>query len=768
MKKYLFIILLTLAFQGVSYGYEDDMRLDPSFAPLGIEGEYHFFQSPVNNVLDANEPIDNASSYNYGFESSGRSYKELQEGEDMPLFKRCRLILTNKLQQWTPTDSQNNSGEEKKSVVEKLKFWERNKSKNSNTSDNQIPAENGSIAESIQSETSLEEDKSTDTISFETGISEHVTEKELMLDADDVNYDEDTGDMIATGRPSLFLPPQHIRVVADKMIYNQDSNILKGIGNVVVTKDGLPTTSDYIEIDMNEEALYMDNIEALTNLMIMDAEKAIQKNDTLILLNGNFHSDESQVYRMSSRMIGPRFSNMIIAETDQSLFFGDPSGNKINLNIEKLYVDAGKNYDKFTAKGIKVYRKGKYWFTWPSLTTYTDKDRSYFEANYPEFGSKRKLGMFIGPGFTFGGPGGSVMKVIPFLNYQHGDFGFGGALKYRNKFNHTELGYGTSAEIFFLKGLQRLDDNLFFQYNANNFSDEWFLGSRMAKYMAEIYYDKNNILPNFLGENKPLTFRHRASFGLMEDNDRNYYGEKFKSSGTTTTRLRYMAQVSQTLYQYNNPDKNLYFSLNWVLQGSAALYGTGVTQFIAKTGPMVHLQYKRWMQDIGYYQAGYDDQSPMPRYDAYRYGHSSVYLTEIIRLNKYLSVGWSGLVNLSDDAPNGKIFQENRFVFAIGPDDLKVRLGYDFVRRTTYFGFDVAFDTKGSTINYGRMEIKNPERLGKKEKNERKLTFTPAPKPTPQPKEPMISFKKTTKPPEKQLEYAQVINIEDPDKETVD
>ena len=127
------------------------------------------------------------------------------------------------------------------------------------------------------------------------------------------------------------------------------------------------------------------------------------------------------------------------------------------------------------------------------------------------------------------------------------------------------------------------------------------------------------------------------------------------------------------------------------------------------------------------------------------------------------------MVNMSNDSPNGKLFQENRFVFAIGPDDLKIRLGYDFVRRTTYFGFDVAFDTKGTSINYGRMEIKNPERLGKRQKeDERKLAFAPSQKEN----EVKVSDKSSKKSDKKVksavLEYAQVIEIEDPDKETVD
>ena len=82
---------------------------------------------------------------------------------------------------------------------------------------------------------------------------------------------------------------------------------------------------------------------------------------------------------------------------------------------------------------------------------YTNKDNDNFEANYPEFGTRRKLGLFAGPGFVFGGPGGSVIKAIPFLNYQDDKFGFGGMLKYKNTYNHTELGYGSAADIFLFK-----------------------------------------------------------------------------------------------------------------------------------------------------------------------------------------------------------------------------------------------------------------------------------------------------------------------------
>ena len=785
MKKYLFIILLILAFSNSSYAV-DINGYDFAVTPADLDGE-NFYKSPMSNTMV--DPDTNIKTYDYDFDTEANSgssmgMRELKDGE-MPFFKQVRLFVTKKVRKIIPTDEPvsdpylledeetetNNdtsaSKNKKTSIKDKLKFWKKKEVQQQTPEDTNALIEEGSLVESIQNE-ALSTMPSDDALSLETGISEQVTEKELTLDAENVNFDEETNDMVATGRPVLKVPPQNATIIADKMIYNQDSNIIKGIGNVVVIKDGLPSTADYAEVDMNEEAMFMDNVESRTNLVILNAEKAIQQNDKLILTNGNFHSDVSQIYRMSSRMIGPKFSNMIVPEDEQALFFGDPSGNHITLDIDKIYVDAGKNHDKFTAKHIQIKRKGKHWFTWPSMTAYTDKDRTYFEANYPEFGTRRKLGLFVGPGFAFGGPAGSVIKVIPFLNYQK-KFGFGGALKYHNKFNYTEIGYGTSADIFFLRGQQRLDDNLYLQYGANTFMNEWFLGSRMPKYMAELVYEKGYVKPNFLAEGRHLTFQHRAGVGLMEDNDRNYYGEKFNSKGISTTRFRYMASIRQTLYHYEKPEDRLYFDLSFMMQGSAAVYGTGDTQFIGRVGPMAHVQYKNWMQDIAYYQTAYDDKTPLPRYDAYRYGHSSLYLSEIFRINRYLSVGWSGMVNLSNDAPNGKLFQENRFVVAVGPDDIKIRLGYDFVRQSTYFGFDLAFDTKGSTINYKRMEIKNPERLGRTDKNTRKLAFSPASlKPDEEVKSAFKFGGAKTKQKPKVLNHAQVIEIEDPDKETVE
>ena len=771
MKKYLLLTLLILSLSGAAYSLEAEGDVS-AVLPEDLQEE-NFYKSPMSKMMpDVRQDPVYKSFETYSSNGTGAFNPKEVDPDNMPWFKQMRLKVTNKWAEVTAEDLSDDSEKEKKTIKERLnslKFWDKSDKKSSDVA--LLESEEGSIVHSIQDKiaSDIEKESEDGVISLETGISEQVTEKQLQLDADKVDFDEETGDMVASGRPKLYLPPQDTTVIADKMVYNEGSNILKAIGNVVVLRNGMPTNADYFEVDMNEESMLMDNVDSKSESMLMNARRAKHEEQILILEDGNFHSDVSEIHRMSARMIGPRFINMQLDEEEKSYFLSDPRGNKLHINAEKIYVDAQKNHDVFTLKNVEVRRKGKYWFTWPSLTAYTDKERKYFEANYPEFGTKRKVGMFIGPGFVFGGPGGSVMKAIPFLNYQHGDFGFGGALKYLNTYNHTELGYGSAADIFFLKGRQRLDDNLYLQYAANSFMDEWFMGARMPKYMAEVFYDKGYQKQDFLAKGKTLTFRHRAGFGLMEDNDRNYYGEKFKGTGMSTTRTRYMAEIKQGIYSYSKPEEQFYFDFGFIMQGSAAVYGNGETQFIGRVGPSAHIQYKNWMQDIAYFQAGYEDNTPMPRYDAYRYGNSSVRISEIVRINKYFSVGWQGLANLSNDSPNGKIFQENRFVFALGPDDLKIRLGYDFVRKTTYFGFDVAFDTKGTTIDYGRMEIKNPERLGKrKEREQHKVAFAPAKKEVKETKvankfakDPAIKAKPAV------LKHAKVIEIEDPNKETV-
>lgn len=712
---------------------------------------------------------------------------DAREAKGMPLFKKYRIKMTNyfrtkayneaqealkREQKWQQEDAdkeevikqkelednnfdyldedllerninkvyKDKSGNEiKTSKFEKFKnVFKRNKSKVTETDTKD--SDNAKVDSAEPSENQLE---------LSGGVKEVVAEKDVILDCDKMDYSNDTGDLVATGHPVLSFPPQGVTIKADKLIYNTASNIIKAYDNVEIIRNGSSIYGDYIQINMNDETSIVKNMKTDKMNMIINAKNVTASEDTIVLEDGNMTGDKHYILYLRSRMIGPRLEDMLIDENDRSTITGD-DGLKVKIKADEIYVTAKKDHDIVTVKNADIYLHDNHLTRFRSFTAHTNKNHEYFEANYPELGSKPRLGMFVGPGFVFDSPyGGGTFKVIPFLNYKSG-LGAGAALKYRSGTNFTEAYYGSAADIFMLKGRQFLDDRLYLQYGVNSYVEDWFLGSGMSKYQIEAVYRDSTTIPNTIAKGLPARYRQRITAGYIQDSTYNRRNENITSGGIGTTRFKYMAELAQSLYNYENKEKLLRANLSLAMQGSAALYGTGDTQFIGRIGPLLHTQYKYWMQDLGYFLAAYDDKTPIPRFDTYRYGKSNVYVRESLRLNKYLTVSWMSSANLSDDAPNNKVFQENGFYFSLGPDDVKVTLGYDFIREQTIFLFTTSLDMKGTSVDYKKMVIKNPEKLSKDDSEKVEL----------------VNFDQKT-PPKVKRTHAEVIEIQDPDREQI-
>jgi len=711
LKKNILILLLILSV-AVSPAFSEEMF---ETADDLDKIEEYFYESPT--------PIPDVKTV-----QSGSKHRH---SKAMPLFKKTRIKLTNYLLERDYKRTQKLLEKEKQLIEEEKE-------------------DNKEISPTV-SENPTDEN----TLELVGSVKEHVTSKDVQLDADNIDFDEATSDMTATGSPVLYFPPQDTTVKAEKMVYNNGSNILKAYGKVEVIKGDKHVYGDYIQINMNEENAFMDNIKTDASFLTVTARKSEIDDKQITLYNGKMVSENSYRLDLKTKMIGGNFYENMIVEDDDKVFITDKIGDiKVNVKAEDVIVNAKKNHDTITFKKLKMAYGDVDLFKIRSLTVHTNKNHEFFEANYPELGSRSKLGMFAGPGFVIDTPfqNGSTLKLIPMINNKSG-IGIGGLAKYQSATNHTDFGYGSAADIFILRGRQELDDHLFMQYGANSYMDEWFLGSRMAKYDAELVYQDGTTIPSTIGENKNLKFKHRAGIGYMHNTDfHNRLNEHIKSNNMGTMRMRYMAEAVQDIYKYNDKQNQKMFNLSLVMQGSAAVYGTGDTQFIGRIGPRITSQYKRWMQQAGYYASGYQDGTPMALYDCYRYGHSSVYLKEAFRISKYLTLAWSTSMTLTNDAPNGKTFQENAFIVSLGPSDFKLNLGYDWVRKHTYFSFVIAMDTKGSSVEFDRMVIKNPDRLAKSDDEKVELKV-------------FDEGQKTTVP--KKMKYAEVIDIEDPDKEEI-
>ncbi len=532
----------------------------------------------------------------------------------------------------------------------------------------------------------------------------------IVLDCDNMDYDTDKYCLYATGNVSVEFVKQKTTIKADIITYDRMNNTIKAEGNVRILKGGQTITGDYIFVDMNEENALIENPLTRTATIQMRANKGYVYGDKIVQEQGSIDVEESFPINFSSANRGPHLSNMIVPK-NQTLT-KDIEKGIIGFNAKEITITQKGDLETVAIRHANIKKGTKTVFKVPAIKIYTNKNHDYYETNFWELGSYRGLGAFIGPGFVFELPKGSVLKAIPMLNYKD-KIGVGAIARFSSGTNQTQAAYATSKDKVLVHGKQELDDNLYLQYGVNDYMQEWFLGRRRPKYGVDLVYQKAYTSNDFLLKGHQSAYTHRFDAGYYHDIDEDKHYRAIKGSDIGTTRFKYMAEASQNLLNYQNIDKQTAFSFDAVAQLSAAVYGTGDTQVIGRLGPRMHTQWRRWMQDVGYYQSVYHDDSPVPVFDAYRYGKSNLYLRESLRLCRFLTLSWFSSINLSNDSFNNKHFQENAFYLSVGPDDMKFHMGYDFIRDTTFFTIEMMMDAKGSHINYDKLVIKQDKKAKK-------------------------------------------------------
>ena len=549
------------------------------------------------------------------------------------------------------------------------------------------------------------------------GVEESKSPQRIIITCDDMDYSTETAILNGNGNVVVKFVQENTTLKTDHIVYDKKSNRMSAIGNVIINKQGVDVYGDSINVDLNEENALIDHPLSKFSEISISAEKGyvyqnkvIQEKGT-ITVEGNY----PLVFEPSGK--APQLSRMMIGD-DRSVMDDYIGNSDYKIKVSSIIINSDKKLESIELRKAQIYRGNKRVFMLPWIRLYTNKNHDFVDGDFPELGSRRNLGMYIGPGWAIKLPFGSLLKVAPIATYRN-KFGIGGFARFLSGTNQTELAYGTSKSRFVLRGDQKLDDHLKLQYAIYDHMDNWFLGRRMPKYGAELVYSRAYDKKNFLYKNLDLKFTHQASFGLFRDNDEDKYFNRLNKfgKGHGTVRMRYMAEVNQKLFKYENKEKLTAVWLSIIGQGSTALYGSGETQVIGRIGPRLHTQYKRWVQDLGYYQTAYDDNTPMPVFDAYRYGKSNVYVREYLRVHRLLTLSWFGSLTLSDDRYRNNRFSECAFFVSIGPDDLKLNVGYDVIRENAYVNFSVALDPKDMQIDYDRMTIKNPENFNFKKKD---------------------------------------------------
>ena len=59
------------------------------------------------------------------------------------------------------------------------------------------------------------------------------------------------------------------------------------------------------------------------------------------------------------------------------------------------------------------------------------------------------------------------------------------------------------------------------------------------------------------------------------------------------------------------------------------------------------------------------------------------------------------------------MFSEARFMISFGPEEGKISLGYDTVRKATMFNYTALVGSRNQDIAFKKLFMKNPEKFGK-------------------------------------------------------
>ena len=525
---------------------------------------------------------------------------------------------------------------------------------------------------------------------------------DVLVDSDTIEYFPERHEFEAVGHAKVIFPSEKSTLMADKIIFNHDTNYIKGYDNVVMIRDGQKVFGDYVQIDLNDEnALITQPVMHRMNIKIQAKDATVYDAKTEAMEGTAKFEGKGGMYKFASRSIFG-FNNPILPDAiDKEYLIKEKFDNKWNLKANKIIIDSRKDHDVVTLVNTDIYLKGHKVAKAGKIKLYTDKDQNYIETNMIELGSMRNMGAYVAPSVVLPVPGGSTLKIGPGLMLKD-ELGVGAIGRFMSETNRTAFGYGTAEDRFVMRGRQTLGESLYVDYAINTYMSDWFMGSRMPQHGFQLVHKKVYNLDDI-----GVRFENRFTAGYAKDWKRDF----------GTTRFRWMTQSTKSFLQYKDLDHDFAADLGISVQSVASLYGTGEAYGMARFGPTLRTQFKNWQQYVAYYIGGEAGQSPM-YFDRFYYGKSSVQLGESLRLNRYLTVMYTATLALSD-TPNDKMLQENRFYVAIGPDDFKVLLGYDAYRQSTVFGIDMALGADNSEAEFKRMVLNEPEKVGKSNKKKK-------------------------------------------------
>ena len=524
----------------------------------------------------------------------------------------------------------------------------------------------------------------------------------ITIDSKVLEYFDERGEVEARGNVVVKSSTGTV-ITSDRAIYDKNANIVKLFGNVVLKKDANVINGEYMLVDLNEENALIDSpIINIGSVIRLHAAEGYAYTDRFEAINGNV--ELARKVEMCLQTSGfNKYDSMLIQDDVVSFDTKKQRLSPYKIKTKEILVKPGKDHDSLILKNADLYYKKTKLVSMASMELFADKEMNQIEANIPlEIGSISHFGQYVGLGYIFKLPMGGNLKVAPALVYDD-EFGVGVLGRLKTKRLNLEAAWATSSENLIVDGEYNFTDRLKADFARHAYKDEWFIGSKRAGHLAQLVYEDSYNVRDI-----DAVFKQRFTAGYASD----YQTEHQERDNYGTMRLRWQAELRKHIMGISNEEQDMYLNFGALTQTMATVYGTGETFALVRGGPYIDSRIKNWQSRIRYAIGGTNGRSPF-EFDEYTYGKSSIDIDESLKLGKYLSVGYRGVISPLKDNDDKDLLTENRFYAIAGPKDIKVALSYDTIRSSVNFDFMFLLGTDSTNIEYDKITVREPDKLQK-------------------------------------------------------
>jgi hypothetical protein len=536
----------------------------------------------------------------------------------------------------------------------------------------------------------------------------------IQIVADDTEFDQDKNTFLGTGNAIAVIGGQDSKLTADTILYDQNDQTIDARGNVRILRNGQLTTGTAFKfkVTSDEYLITKPDTELQGSQIIARTGYGSTKNG-LVFRNGTMGMPAPFFFSKNVNN-GPISYREQLAQMRYRPEGYLPEHSSFKFKARKMVYERYKENENLTIYGGRV-EVGQ--FSMPIgkfVCTVGQTDTKAVFPITPYLGNNFNMGgTSIGPQFNTGIGKDSVLSWSPMVmlggrnlstNSNISGIGLAGRVGVDSKNYRAHLAYGSVSNLLVGDLKAKIWRGTRFQGGINRYLDDGMFGLTRARLQAEVKDTHQYTNIPYLS-----MLQFRTSAGWAQDNpllvNVSTTNAQLHGSPTSTimnSAFRVQEQMTVTSLPFLSVGDDRYGLKSYLYGGAAARgYSSGDRNLILQAGPTVDVHLNRLRFLTGYTTASVKGSSPFV-FDQFTQGSQSAYIMGDVKVSNYLAVGGIYGYNLTQKLPYSKQLQA-----AIGPSDVKLVVGKDFVLNNYKVGFNVLH---GDPIPFDKLVLKgNPD-----------------------------------------------------------